>query len=342
MAGTLLVTGGTGFVAGWCIVELLRRGHDVRTTVRSAAKADVVRAAVSTQVDPGGRLGFAIADLNSEEGWDEAVAGCDYVLHVASPLGWDGATLDQLVEAARGGAVRVLSAAARAGVRRTVLTSSLAAAARPLQGPDSITDETVWTNLKDPALTPYRKSKVLSERAAWDFMMSDEAGAMELTTILPTAVFGPILTKEGLGSVQVIGRFLSGALPGLPKLGFNIVDVRDLAVAHVLAMTEPKAAGERIIATSNYLWFAEIAAALKAKLGDRAARVPTRRIPDFVLRLMALINPEVRALTPTLGRRHDASAAKAHRLLGWKGRPAEETVVDCAESLIAFGAVKAG
>lgn len=339
MAETVLVTGGTGFVGAWCIVELLKRGYAVRTTVRKLSRAQSVIDAVSREVAPGDRLTFAAADLNSDDGWDAAAAGCDYVLHVASPLG-GGAGDDTLIAPARDGALRVLKASARAGVRRVVLTSSLAAAAKPLQGPDSTTDETVWTDLKDPALNGYRRSKVIAERAAWDFMASGEAGAMELTTVLPTAVFGPILTTEGLGSVQVIGRLMSGAMPGLPKLGFNVVDVRDLAVAHVLAMTSPAAAGERFIATSDYLWFAEMADALRSTLGARASKVPTRRLPSWFLRLMAVVNPEIRALTPTLGRKHMASSAKAQRVLGWTPRPATETVMACGKSLLAFGVVK--
>ena len=332
MAETVLVTGGTGFVGGWCIVELLKRGYAVRTTVRSPAKADQVRAAVASQVEPGGRLTFAVADLMQDEGWDAAIAGCDYVLHVASPMSRGDA--DDMIAAAREGALRVLGAAVRAGVRRVVMTSSTAASAPRLDGPDSLNDETVWTDPNAPQLSAYRQSKTLAERAAWDFM-AQAGGPTTLTTILPTAVFGPVLPIETLGSVQVIGRMLEGRVPGNPRRGFNVVDVRDLAVAHVLAMTAPQAAGQRFIASSDFMWMADIARTLKARLGSRAGKVSARVLPDVAVKLLAGANPAMREIAVGLGRRHCYTSEKARRVLGWAPRPATETVVDCAESLLA-------
>jgi dihydroflavonol-4-reductase len=337
MAETVLVTGGTGFVGGWCIAELLKRGYDVRTTVRSLAKADGVRAAVATEVDPGERLGFAAADLSDDAGWAAAMAGCDYVLHVASPLGRENAPEEALIGPARDGAVRVLRAAREAGVKRVVMTSSTAACAPPTTTKESLTDETLWTDPADD-LTGYRRSKVLAERAAWDFMAGYE-GPTELTTVLPSAVFGPILIADGVGSVMVIGRLMNGKMVGNPRLGFSVVDVRDLAIAHILAMTAPEAAGERFIAAGDYMWMAEISQTLRARLGDAAAKVPTRRLPDVVLKLAALRDPSVAQITPGLGRKIAFSSAKAQQVLGWRPRPATDTVVDCAASLLAFGVV---
>jgi dihydroflavonol-4-reductase len=336
---TVLVTGATGYVAGWCIVELLNRGFAVRATVRSLAKEPVVRATIAGAVDADDRLSFVAADLSADLGWDTAVAGCDYVLHVASPLGVDNPkNPDALIVPARDGALRVLRAAADAGVKRVVMTSSCAAASPPLGSLDSITDETLWTDPDEKGLTAYRKSKVLSERAAWDFMR-EHPGTTELTTILPGAVFGPVLTTQNLGSVQVIGRVLQGRPPGTPRLGMNIVDVRDVADAHVRAMTSPEAAGERFIAVNEFLWMSEIAQILRSTLGARGSKVPTRTLPDFVLRFLARFDPTLRSLTPMLGRRRRHSSAKARRLLGWSPRPAATTVVDCAESLIAQNAI---
>jgi nucleoside-diphosphate-sugar epimerase len=202
-----------------------------------------------------------------------------------------------------------------------------------LHAPDSLNDETVWTDPDDRHINAYRQSKVLAERAAWDFM-SSHGRATTLTTILPSAVFGPVLTTETLGSVQVIARLLSGRLPGYPRLGFNIVDVRDLADIHIRAMTCREAAGERFIAASDFMWMADMSKALRTKLGDRANKVPTRPLPGFVLRLASLFDPALKLVIPSLGRKHTFSSAKAQRLLGWRPRPAAVTVVDCAKSLI--------
>jgi len=314
MTQTVLVTGGTGYVAGWCIVELLRRGYAVRATVRSLAKGEGVRAAVATQVEPGDRLAFVEADLMADAGWDAAMAGCAYVLHVASPLGIASKNPDDIIRPAREGALRVLGAAVKAGVKRVVLTSSTAACASVLDAADSTNDETVWTDPTHKAMTPYRVSKVLSERAAWEFM-AEHGGSTELTTVLPSAIFGPVLSADTLGSVMVVGRVLSGKMPGAPRVGFSVVDVRDLAVAHVLAMVAPQAAGERFIACGEFMWMAEIGKALRAGLGARGAKATVGVLPDLAVRAAALTDPNLRSLTVTLGRRHAFNSAKAQRVL---------------------------
>ena len=328
MPQTVLVTGGTGFVGGWTIVELLRRGYQVRTTVRSLAKEDAVRRAVATQIDAGGQLSVAAADLNDDAGWDEAVAGCDHILHIASPMGADDG--EAMIAAAREGTLRVLRAAVGAGVDRVVMTSSTAACtpAKPLA---RAIDETDWTDPDQPDLANYRRSKVLAERAAWDFMAGQKT---RLTTLLPGAIFGPVLTQEQLGSVGIIKRLLEGQPPALPRLGFNIIDVRDLADLHIRAMEAPDAAGERFIALGEALWYGEVAATLKARLGERAAKVPTANMPDLVARGLALASPQMKALLPLLGRTQAFSTEKARRMLGFAPRPAADTVADCGASLL--------
>ena len=303
MAETVLVTGGTGFVAGWCIVELLKRGYAVRTTVRDLAKGQGVRDAVATVVDPGDRLTFVAADLMADAGWAEAVAGCDYVLHVASPLGRGEADTDEtLIPPARDGALRVLRAAVAAGVKRVVMTSSTAACASKLQGPDTNNDETVWTDLGDKGSNAYRRSKVVSERAAWDFMAA-QGGQTGFATVLPSAIFGPVLSGDTLGSVRVVLRLFNGQMPGVPRIGFSVVDVRDLADAHIRAMTTPEAAGERFIACGEFMWMADIAKVLREGLGAAGARAPTRVLPDVAVRLAAVADRGLRGLTPTPARR---------------------------------------
>ena len=335
MQHTILVTGGTGFIAGWCIVELLKQGHSVRTTIRSPSKAARVREAIAAEVDSGDRLTTCVAELTSDAGWDAATSGCEYVLHVASPLGTDNPKdPNELIVPARDGSLRVLRAAIRAGAKRVVMTSSVAASSQRIDGPDSVNDETVWTDLEAGKLIPYRQSKTLAERAAWD-LMKRERGSTELTTILPSAVIGPILSRENLGSVQLVQRLLSGKMPGYPRLGFCIVDVRDVVAAHLLAMTSEHAAGERFIAAGEFMWLEDMSKLLRSRLGERAARVPQRPLPNFALRLASLFDPSLRYVTPNLGRKHVFSSAKAQRVLGWKPRPAATTVIDCAQSLIA-------
>jgi len=330
-AETVLVTGGTGFIAGWCSVELLRRGYAVRATVRSLSTEAAVRTAVASAVDAGNRLTIVAADLTKDEGWDAAAAGCDYVLHVASPLG--GGDKESLIAPARDGTLRVLRAATNAGVRRVVMTSA-AAAARPPVDSGRVADETIWADPADPQFDAYRISKILAERAAWDFM-NTSGRSTTFTTILPGAVFGPVLTREHLGSAQIIQRLLDGKFAGMPRLGFSVVDVRDLADLHVRAMTAPEAAGQRFIAASEFVWMEDIARALRAQLGARAGKVPTRTLPNFVVRFLSLFVPSLRSLTPALGRANILNADKARRLLGFSPRDVKSTVVDCAESLLA-------
>ncbi|HEY7638781.1 MAG TPA: NAD-dependent epimerase/dehydratase family protein [Steroidobacteraceae bacterium] len=333
MAETVLVTGGSGFIAGWCIVQLLERGYEVRTTVRDFSKAQRVRAAVAGARAAADRLGFAVADLNSDAGWDAAVAGCQYVLHVASPLG--GGTpgdRNSLVAPARDGTLRVLRAAAKAGVKRVVMTSA-AAAARPALTTERTSDESIWADPDDPQFDAYRVSKILAERAAWDFM-SRESGTTQLTTILPGAVFGPILAAENLGSVQIIQGMLQGKPGAIPRLGFWVVDVRDLADLHIRAMTAESAAGQRFIAAGEYMWMEDIARTLRTELGEAAAKAPTRRLPDFVVRMLLPFVPNLRSLAPLLGRRFPLTSAKARQMLGFAPRPAAQTVIECARSLL--------
>lgn len=334
MAETVLVTGGTGFVAGWCITGLLKKGYAVRTTIRSRAKEKQVRDAVATAGAPQDTLSIFEADLTRDSSWNAAMAGCDYVLHVASPLGNNAPRdLDALVGPARDGTLRVLRAAARAGVKRVVMTSSGAAATPRDLRKTKVADETVWTDPKDPNINAYRYSKLLAERAAWDFM-AEHKGTMTLTTVLPTAVFGPILSRDSMSSVQLILALLNGAQPAIPRMGFNVVDVRDVADLHIRAMTAPEAAGERFIAASDFMWMGDVAAALRENLGAKAAKVPTRNMPSFLVRLLALFSPRLRAIVPTLDRELSFSAAKAQRVLGFRFRPAGETVVDCGKSLV--------
>lgn len=341
MSGELvLVTGGSGFVAGHCIRQLVEQGFRVRTTVRSLAREAAVRDQLALG-ERGAALAFFAADLTSDDGWDAAAAGCDFVLHVASPFPLHVPTHeDELVVPAREGALRVLRAARGAGVRRVVQTSSFAAVgyghpetARPF-------DESDWTDVEGAGVTPYVKSKTLAERAAWDFV-EREGDGLELSVVNPTAVFGPILGPDFSTSIVLIQRLMNGAVPGLPKLRFGVVDVRDVADLHIRTMTNPAAKGERFIAVGDgFKSIREMALILKGRMGSAAARVPTRQLPDWLVRLAALWNPGVRAIASELGKTKNAGHDKAARLLGWSPRPDADAIVATAESLARFGLLK--
>lgn len=332
MDRTVLVTGGSGFAAGWVIVELLRKGYRVRATLRDLSRADELRRAIAAVAPEVDRLGFVEADLGHDAGWDDAARGCDGVLHVASPLGGRGETEEAMLKAAVDGTLRVLGAATRAGAGRIVVTSSCAAASPRDQTGDTVSDETTWTDPSNPALTPYRRSKVLAERAAWEWMTAN-SDPRKLVTILPAAIFGPVLTKKNLGSVGLINGLLNGRPPAIPRVSFNVIDVRDLAALHVAALESPEAGGERLIAAGKVMWMEDVADVLRKLPGGKGSGVPGRAMPDWFIRLGARLSPALRDLRPMLGRRHSFSSAKARAMLGFEPRPAEETIRDCADSL---------
>ncbi len=329
---TVLITGGSGFLGGWCLVELLRRGYEVRTTVRDLAREAEVRARLAPEVDAGDRLSFHAADLTADAGWAEAVAGCDYVLHVASPFpATQPKDPDELIVPAREGTLRVLRAALGAGVERVVLTSSVAAIRGGVESASAPLTEADWTDGDNPRLQPYTRSKALAERAAWD-LVSERGERQKLAVVNPGAILGPVLSEDRSPSLQMVARLLDG-MPGTPRIGFSIVDVRDVADLHIRAMTAPEAGGERLIAVARFQWMGDVAAVLRERLGADAQKVPRRGIPDLVVRAMGLFDPSIRAISGQLGQRVELSNAKARSLLGWSPRPTEETIVDCARSM---------
>jgi nucleoside-diphosphate-sugar epimerase len=335
---TVLVTGGSGFLGSHCILRLLADGHQVRTTVRTPGRESDVRAMLkSAGAKPDDGLSFVAADLEADAGWDAAMRGCDVVLHVASPFPQQMPDDENvLIVPARHGTLRVLRAARDAGIRRVVVTSSFAAVGYGHPQRDQPFTEEDWTDLNG-AVTAYVKSKTLAERAAWDFVAREGQG-MELIVINPTGILGPVLGPDYASSIALVKRLLDGGIPGCARLYFGLVDVRDVADLHVRAMTHPDAAGQRFLATAgDFLSMIEIAGVLRRRFPDRARKVPTRQLPDWVVRLGAWWDPAARGVLPELGKVKNATSAKARRVLGWAPRSNEDAIVATAESLARFG-----
>ena len=332
---TVLVTGGSGFLGSYCVLALLAAGHRVRATVRSAAREADARALLQQGGASSDALSFVVADLREDAGWSEAALGCEYVLHVASPFPETiPADENELIVPAREGALRVLAAAREAGVKRVVLTSSFAAIGYghpPRQAPF---DESSWTDPAGEDVRPYVKSKTLAERAAWDFMR-ERGGGLELSVVNPVGIFGPVLGSDYSTSILLVQRLLDGQIPGCPRMSFGVVDVRDVAALHLIAMTHPQAKNERFIATvGDFMSILEIAQVLRRRLGAAARRVPRWQLPDWMVRLASLRDPAVKQILPELGKSKNATNEKARRVLGWSPRTSEEAIVASAESLL--------
>ena len=333
MREKVLVSGGSGFLGGWSVVRALQAGYDVRTTIRDLSREHHVRSNIATQVDAGDQLEVVAADLTSDDGWADAATGCDYVLHVASPFPLaQPKDPDELIVPARDGALRVIDAALAAGAKRIVMTSSIAAVRHGASDHiGHVFTEEDWTDGDNTRLTPYTRSKTIAEQAAWARMR--EAGAEDrLATINPGAIIGPLLGDVESPSLEAIERMLNG-LPAMPRLGFNYVDVRDTADLHVLAMKHPDAGGRRFIATTEWMWFSDIGRVLRERL-DGKARIPRIVAPNFLIRGMAYVDPAVRAFIDDLDKKFEFSNAAA-RSIGWEPRAIEDTVIECAESLLA-------
>ena len=341
-ADTLVtVTGASGFIATHCIVKLLQEGYRVRGTLRSERRRPEVEAGMASQVDAGDRLTFALVDLTQDKGWDGAMEGATYLLHVASPIpASEPKDENEVIVPAREGAKRALSAAMRAGVKRTVLTSSVGAVyigldrsrLKPFDGSD-------WSDT-DAAIGAYPKSKTLAERAAWELIES-QAGdqGMELATINPAYVLGPSLIPDASLSAQIVSKLIRREVPGCPDIRFNLVDVRDIAAAHVAAMTHPDAAGKRFIMGGEGVPMIEIAKILERAFADRGYKIPTRRMPKLLMRLVSIFDKTVRMVMDDVGRTTHMNTDPARSILGWTPRSLEEMVVDTGESLITHGLV---
>jgi len=336
----VLVTGGSGFIAVHCILQLLNAGYKVRTTVRSLTrKAEILAMLKEGGAGPVNRLSFIEADLAADTNWPQALAGCTYVLHVASPTPLKVyKNEDEMIIPAREGVLRVLRAACNAGVKRVVLTSSLGAIAFGHPPQTAPFNETDWTNLNGE-VPAYQKSKTMAEQAAWHFI-ANEGNGLELSVVNPVAVLGPVFGADYSHSIHIIQRLMKDKAPGSPKINCGFVDVRDVADLHLRAMTDPAASGERFLATAGEsIWLVDIARILKRRMGDSAAHIKVKELPNWLLHVAALWDPAAKVVVPMLGQVMNSTSKKAIRTLGWSPRSAEEAIVATAESLVRLGLV---
>jgi len=340
---TVLVTGATGYIARHVVVQLLDAGYTVRGTARSASSLDGLRADLTPFLEDASSIDrFTVvgADLTQEQGWSDAVAGCTYVHHVASPIpAAPPKDPDELIVPARDGTLRVLRAALVAGVRRVVLTSSLAAVLYGVDRTGTVFTEADWSNPDDPRIGAYEQSKTIAERAAWAFMAEDAGDRMELATVNPGLVLGPMFGSASSTSNEAVAKLMNRAFPACPDFTYSMVDVRDAAAAHVAAMGAPSAAGQRFICGLDSHSLRDVAAILAREYGPRGYRIPTGRLPDIVVRIVAKFDKTAALALNDLGNPQHVDNTKVTALLGRPLRSLDEMTIAMAESLIAYGLV---
>ncbi|MFK8056627.1 MAG: SDR family oxidoreductase [Saprospiraceae bacterium] len=333
----VLLTGITGYIGSRLAVDLLNRGYAVRGTMRNAAKRDKILPAIKA-LAPTDKLEIVSADLLEADSWNAAVAGCDYVFHVASPyVSYEPKDPNELIKPAVDGTLNVLKAATTAGVKRVVLTSSLAAVGYGLDAtPSTPMTEERWTKVDHPDVGSYTKSKTLAERAAWDYVKATN-GAPELSVINPSGVLGPVLSSASLSATNdFVVQFLQGKIPAMPKIAFDFVDVRDVSELHIHALEDPKAAGERYLAVSGMLSMKELSGILGEGFPDYKSKLPTRELPNWLVKTMGMFDKNTKVMVGELGKRRLASNQKARDQFGWNPRTPKEAALATGVDVIAF------
>ncbi len=330
----VLVTGASGFVGIHCVVALLKEGYQVRGTVRSLGREAALRKTIAKFVDADNRLTLVEADLLKDDGWSNATKDCDYVLHVASPFPLSNPKHEgELIIPAREGTLRVLAAASENKVKRVVLTSSVAAIAYGHPKEKTNFNESDWSIADSPRIAAYAKSKTLAEGAAWDFVQNLDSG-MELATINPGLILGPLPDTNARTSGVLIQSLMLSTLPGLARMHFNAVDVRDVAAAHISAMTTPEAAGQRFICVSDSFWIKDVALLLEEKYADKGYKIRTNVFPNWMVRLSAIFIKEARATVDALDQKLLVDNSRIKEVLNWQPRDMKEMVLSMAESMI--------
>ena len=329
----VLVTGATGFIGLHCIKQLLDRGYSVNGTLRSLDRQAEVIDSLERNNTPTRHLSLFEVDLNCDSGWDSAIRDCNYVLHVASPFVLTDEDEDFFVKPAVEGVQRALKFSKKHNVKKVILTSSFAAIHETLNNRQESFDEEDWSNPNKPGISFYAKSKTRAELAAWEFMEMENPD-FSLTVINPVLVMGPSLSKDVGTSNSLVKNMINGSVPGTPKIHIGIVDVRDVASAHILAMESSGANGERIIVSEKELWVHEVAAILRDAGFNKTPKVV---FPKWLMKIVALFRKDLALMIPMIGKRRDVSSSKARELLGWKPIKAELSIIDTAQQLKDFG-----
>jgi len=336
---TILITGASGFLAQHAVIQALQQGYPVRATLRNLARENELREIFSKQVEIKNNLEFIAADLLKDEGWEQALRGCEFALHVASPFPlFEPKHEDELILPAVEGTLRVLRAAQNAGVKRAVIVSSVAAVYAGHNGENRTFDENDWSILENN-IGAYAKSKTLAERAAWKFIRSAEnVNGMELVAINPPLILGPVLDRQNHTSIELIRVFLRGEVPGVAKLKMGIVDARDVAAALLLAIQTPAAAGKRFPVPAGTLWYKEIADILQKEYAPRGyKKIPRIQFPSWAVKLLARFDKKIAVVVRDLNWDYEISSKQARQILGWSPRSASEAILSMAESLVRFG-----
>ena len=328
----VLVTGATGFIGLHCIKQLLDRGYSVNGTLRSQDRQAEVVDSLERNNTPTRHLSLFEVDLNRDSGWDSAIRDCNYVLHVASPFVLTDEDEDFFVKPAVEGVQRALKFSKKHNVKKVILTSSFAAIHETLNDRQESFDEEDWSNPNKPGISFYAKSKTMAELAAWEFMEMENPD-FSLTVINPVLVMGPSLSKDVGTSNSLVKNMINGSVPGTPKIHIGIVDVRDVASAHILAMESSSADGERIIVSEKELWVHEVAAILRDAGFNKTPKV---EFPKWLMKIVALFRKDLALMIPMIGKRRDVSSSKARELLGWKPMKAELSIIDTAQQLKDF------
>ena len=334
------MTGVTGFLGSHTAIQLLERGYDVIGTLRSRDRAASIKAVIAKYTSHVDKLTFAEADLADANVWNTLTKGVDFVQHIASPFPRELPKQENdLLIPAKNGTLNVLRAASANKVKRVVVTSSTGAViyGKSRGQRSDIFDETDWTDINNKKdTTPYFRSKTIAERAAWEFMENNQTG-MELATVCPGAILGPVLEKDFGTSANIVIKMLDGSMPAVPDIGFDLVDVRSVADLLILAMERPEAANERFICSADYLKFKEVAQILKEKYPQK--KIPLGTLPDFLVRLFSNFDKSLKPVLLDLSVERKVDNAKAKRLLNWEPRSGKEAVISCAESVIGLGLV---
>lgn len=339
----VLVVGGSSFIASHIILQLLKKGYLVRTTLRTMSRQDEVRemmkngGATDNEIE---KLSFVQADLTSDKNWDDAMKNVDYVIDVASPTpSKDAQTLDEMVKPAKEGLLLIMQSAKKAKVKKFVLTSAFGAVGMG-QNKNSAYTEEDWSNLNGKGIHPYQISKTIAEKEAWKFT---ETNNMRMTAINPVGVMGPTLGKDHSHSNVSIIQMLQGKMKNLPKIYSDYVDVRDVASLHILAMESDAANGNRYIAsTAENLSMRDIAEILKKNFPNYADKISTNEVPNLLVKTIAKLSnqSQLKMIASLVGKNMSTSNKKATEQLNWQPRSAEEAIVATAQSLIDFEVIK--